>query len=180
VSDTEPPDDESLFRRGPADPGSAPTESLRIYGPGDKIGDAWSAPLEVVEIIPDDGPPGRPDRDEIVRLIIKLRPQPPGHERWWWVRRVAGEGRGVIGSSYNPSVDTFTVQFNAPRDGMAETVIEVRAAVAAANRDYPDQYLVDAQAAAERKSQIGADRQARVDADKAVIDEAMRRPLDEP
>jgi hypothetical protein len=72
------------------------------------------------------------------------------------------------------------VQFDAPRDRLAQTVVEVRAAMAAANRDYPDQYLIEAEAAAQRNAQVEADRQARLDADKAVIDDAMRRPLDEP
>jgi hypothetical protein len=71
------------------------------------IGDALSAPLEIVEIIPHYGPPDRPGGDEIVRLIIELRPRPSQHEQWWWVRRVAGEGRGVIGSTHNPAEDTF-------------------------------------------------------------------------
>ena len=115
-----------------------------------------------------------------MRLIIKLGPRPPRHEQWWWVRRVAGEGRGVIGSIYGSSGDSFTVQFDVPRDRLAQTVVEVRAAVAAANRDYPDQYLAEAESAAEKTFQLQADRQTRLDADQAVIDEAMRRPLDEP
>jgi hypothetical protein len=144
------------------------------------IGEAASVPLEVLEIIPHAGPPGRPGRDEIVRLIIKLRPCPPQHEQWWWVRRVAGEGRGVIGSDQIPAEDAFTVQFDVARDRLAETVVEVRAAVAAANRDYPDRYLVEAEAAKERKAQVEADAQSRIHADRAVIDEAMGPPLDEP
>jgi hypothetical protein len=58
------------------------------------------------------------------------------------------------------------VQFDAPRDRLAQTVVDVRVAVAAANRDYPDQYLIEAEAAAHRKAQLEADRQARFDATK--------------
>jgi hypothetical protein len=144
------------------------------------IGDTSSAPLEIVEMTPHDSSPGGPGRDEIVRLIIKLRPRPPRHEQWWWVRRVAGEDRGVIASTYSSSGDSFTVQFDVSRARLAQTVVEVRAAVAAANRDYPDQYLAEAESAADKTSQLQADRQARLDADQAVIDEAMRSPLDEP
>jgi hypothetical protein len=44
---------------------------------------------------------------------------------------------------------------------LGPTVVEVRAAVTAANRDCPDQYLAESEAAAQRKAQLEADRQAR-------------------
>jgi hypothetical protein len=75
--------------------------------------------------------------------------------------------------------DWFTLQFDTDRALLPQTIGEIRAAVAAANQDYPDQYLVDAQEAAERTSQLEADRQRRRNADQAVIDEAMRVPVDE-
>jgi hypothetical protein len=66
------------------------------------------------------------------------------------------------------------VQFDTDRDLLAKTVREVRAAVATANRDYPDRYLADAEARAEGSSASERERQQRLDADRAVIDEAMR------
>lgn len=141
----------------------------------DAFGDASTAPLEIVEITPHDGPPGRHDRDEIVRLIIKLRPRPPERELWWWSQRVAGD-RGPHAFTHIPSADWFTVQFDARRDLLAPTVVEVRAAVAAANRDYPDQYVSDAQARSEAEDRLDQEREWRLHADQAVIDEGMRRP----
>lgn len=180
MTDPDPNDAEAPPTGEPAQVAEQDSGALRVYGAGDLIGDAASEPLEIVEITTHDGPPGRPGREEIVRLIIKLRPRPPRHEQWWWVRRVAGEGRGVIGSTYSPSVDWFDVQFDTPRDLLAQTVKEVRSAVAAADRDYPDQYLAEAMAASAAASRLETDRHRRLDAEQAVIDTALRRQPDEP
>lgn len=87
--------------------------------------------------------------------------------------------RFAVGSTYSPSADWFTVHIDTRRDLLAQTVVEVRAVVAAANRDYPDQYLSDTEAKTEEEGRLQRERQRRLDADQAVIDEAMRRQPDE-
>ena len=111
--------------------------------------------------------PGPPGGDpEILRLVIRLEPKPPSSEEWWWRRRLGGVG--VLRE------DALEIQLDVVRSGLEEAVRKFRAAVIAANVDYPKQYALDADAQEKAEDGERIARETRLRDDQAIVDRVLR------
>jgi hypothetical protein len=112
--------------------------------------------------------PGPPGGDpEVVRLVVKLEPNPPRDEHWWWRRRLGGVG-GVLRD------DLFEVQLDVRRSELEDSVRRFRSELVAANDDYPRRYSLDAEAEARCHDEDRTARERQLRQDQSVVDGVIR------
>ena len=99
-------------------------------------------------------------------MIIRLEPKPPSSEEWWWRRRLGGGGVR--------REDALEIQLDVGRSGLEGAVRKFRAAVIAANVDYPKQYALDADAEDKAREGERVAGETRLRDDQAIVDRVLR------